>query len=179
MRYAVPEKMTNREIKNFRKRFSMTQKELAELLNVSVKTVESWEREGATVRGRAVTSLRLIYENPELYKKIQIKEKAGKIRFWYMAGNLISTIIDVDYVKRSVEYKNYTTDVNRTAFGVRKEVTIDDFEDFLRSRCIPETRDGLKIYLKELNIPFYDPLLIIEKTQGRLAEDDYWIKVEK
>jgi putative transcriptional regulator len=36
----------------------------------------------------------------------------------------------------------------------------------------------MKIALKELNLPFYDPLLIVEKTKGRMAEDDFWLEVE-
>ena len=42
-----------------------------------------------------------------------------------------------------------------------------------------ETRDKMKLVLKELDLPFYDPFLIIEKTQGRMAEDDFWIKIER
>jgi putative transcriptional regulator len=37
----------------------------------------------------------------------------------------------------------------------------------------------MKIGLRELGIPFYDPLLIIEKTAGRMAEDDFWIRIER
>ena len=33
--------------------------------------------------------------------------------------------------------------------------------------------------LKELNLPFYDPFMIIQKTQGRMAEDDFWIQIER
>ena len=33
--------------------------------------------------------------------------------------------------------------------------------------------------LEGLGIPFYDPILIIEKTAGRMAEDDFWIKIER
>ena len=50
---------------------------------------------------------------------------------------------------------------------------------FLKSRCFPETRDKIKIQLDALGIPFYDPMLIIGKTQGRMAEDDFWIMIEK
>ena len=37
----------------------------------------------------------------------------------------------------------------------------------------------MKIMLKQYDIPFYDPFLIIEKTEGRMAEDDFWIKIER
>lgn len=40
-------------------------------------------------------------------------------------------------------------------------------------------RDKMKIHLQALGIPFYDPMLIIEKTGGRMAEDDFWIDIER
>lgn len=36
----------------------------------------------------------------------------------------------------------------------------------------------MKLILKDLNIPFYDPIMIIKKTEGRMAEDNFWIKIE-
>ena len=33
--------------------------------------------------------------------------------------------------------------------------------------------------LKDLGLPFYDPIMIIEKTEGRMAEDDFWIRIER
>ena len=37
----------------------------------------------------------------------------------------------------------------------------------------PESRDKMKLILKDLGLPFYDPIMIIEKTEGRMAEDDF------
>ena len=36
----------------------------------------------------------------------------------------------------------------------------------------------MKIILEELNLPFYDPYLIIQKTEGKLAEDVFRIEIE-
>ena len=36
-----------------------------------------------------------------------------------------------------------------------------------------------KDILKEMGLPFYDPLLIIEKTDGRMAGDEQWILILK
>ena len=55
----------------------------------------------------------------------------------------------------------------------------DDFTWFLESRCFPKTRDHAKDILKEMGLPFYDPLLIIEKTDGRMAGDEQWILILK
>ena len=59
--------------------------------------------------------------------------------------------------------------------------TWDDFTWFLESRCFPKTTRYMpKIILKEMGLPFYDPLLIIEKTEwanGRVTEQ--WILILK
>ena len=64
------------------------------------------------------------------------------------------------------------------AFDPIEKPTYEDFEDFLESRCFPRTGDKMKIRLKELDLPFYDPFLIVQKTEGRMAEDDFWIRLE-
>ena len=35
------------------------------------------------------------------------------------------------------------------------------------------------LVLMDIGLPFYDTFMIIEKTQGRMAEDDFWIRIEK
>ena len=50
------------------------------------------------------------------------------------------------------------------AFGVNQLPTYEEYEEFLESRCFPKTRDKIKLELKRLDLPFYDPLMIIEKT---------------
>ena len=40
----------------------------------------------------------------------------------------------------------------------------------------PESRDKMKLILKDLGLPFYDPIMIIEKTEGRMAEGDFWMR---
>ena len=65
------------------------------------------------------------------------------------------------------------------AFGANRDPSFEDYEEFLKSRCFPETRDGLKLILRDLDLPFYDPFMIIERTQGKMAEDDFWIEVER
>ena len=62
------------------------------------------------------------------------------------------------------------------------DTIIDDYNqyiEFLESRCFPESRDKMKLILKDLGLPFYDPIMIIEKTEGRMAEDDFWIRIER
>jgi putative transcriptional regulator len=65
------------------------------------------------------------------------------------------------------------------AFGVNTEPNFEEYEEFIESRCFPRSRDKMKLELKRLDIPFYDPILIIEKTEGRMAEDEFWIKIDR
>ena len=96
-----------------------------------------------------------------------------------MYDDYICTVIDVDEPTRTVHIKNYTNNVMMRAFGKNTEPSYDEFEEFLESRCFPRSRDKIKLELERLAIPFYDPYLIIEKTEGRMADDKFWIKIDK
>lgn len=100
-----------------------------------------------------------------------------------MHKDTVCTLIDVDERKEIISIKNYTKNYTKNkqfrAFGANENPSFLDYQEFLKSRCFAESRDKLKIILKDLNLPFYDPFLIVERTQGRMAEDDFWIKVEK
>ena len=98
------------------------------------------------------------------------------LRMTYMCHDSICTIIDVDFFNRQIKIKNYTSDLLLRAFGVIEQPDWDDFEYFLADRCFPPTRGNVKSILKSLGLTDYDPLQIIEKTEGRMAEDDMWIK---
>ena len=111
--------------------------------------------------------------------ELAIPEKVYPLRLWYMSGDQVSTIIDVDEQNRKVEIHNYTKDYIARAFGVIECPSFEDYEAFLESRCFPRTRDKMKLVLEDLGLPFYDPFMIIEKTEGRMAEDDFWIRIER
>ena len=111
--------------------------------------------------------------------ELAIPEKVYPLRLWYMSGDQVSTIIDVDEQNRKVEIHNYTKDYIARALGVIECPSFEDYEAFLESRCFPRTRDTMKLVLEDLGLPFYDPFMIIEKTEGRMAEDDFWIRIER
>ena len=87
-------------------------------------------------------------------------------------------MIDVDELSHYVEIVNYNNNVLFRAFGNNLTPTFEDYQEFIESRCFPRERDKMKLILKDLNIPFYDPIMIIKKTEGRMAEDNFWIKIE-
>lgn len=102
-----------------------------------------------------------------------------KMRMNYMNRNDLCTTIDVDFKHERIKIHNYTDQIPLRAFGVIKDPSWKDFEYFLEDRCFPRTRDHAKDILREMNVPFYDPLLIIEKTKGKMEGDHQWIMILK
>ena len=98
---------------------------------------------------------------------------------WYMYEQDVCTLIDVNEQEQKVKIRNYTDKVMFRAFGTVEDPDYNDYQEFLKSRCFPESRDKMKLILKDLGLPFYDPIMIIEKTEGRMAEDDFWIRIER
>lgn len=95
----------------------------------------------------------------------------------YYNGNTLCTKICADRTARRLAIENMVGDPLSTAFGVNISPTWDDLQAFLEERCVPRQRDGLQYYLSELGMDRYDPLAIVRKTEGRMAEDACWIKI--
>jgi len=91
---------------------------------------------------------------------------------------LCSTIF-ADFTDRILSVENEDVNFVKTAFGNNKNPSWEDFQYFLEERCIPRQRAGLREYLEALGLEEYDPLSIIKRTQGRMAEDQQWIKIEE
>ena len=178
-KYAIPNYATADDIKRIRFKLGMSQKEFAELMGISKPTIERWESGKTEITGPIVLLMKIIDNNPEYIEKLEIPKKAYRTRLYYMKNQIICTIIDVDTLNQKVKIRNYTDNLMFRAFGRIEEPTYQDYEEFLKSRCFPESRDKLKLVLKDLNLPFYDPFMIIQKTEGRMAEDDFWIKIEE
>lgn len=178
-RFAIADTIYGKDIKAIRKKLDMTQTEFAELVHVSSKTIERWETGKKEITGPVTTLVKILNEYPQIGEDYAIPEKIYSLRLWYMSENRVCTIMDVDERNRRVRIYNYTRDYILRAFGRQEHPTFEEYEAFLESRCFPKSRDKMKLILKELDLPFYDPLLIIEKTEGRMAEDDFWIRIER
>ena len=98
-------------------------------------------------------------------------------KYEYYDRDTLCSIIDVDFTTKQVRVENKVDSILDTAFGVNTEPTWDDFLIFLESCCIPRTRCGLNYYLDAVGVPEYDPIQLVEKTHGRMAEDHKWLKV--
>ena len=177
--YAVPAFLTSNDIKRVRSLLNMTQKEFADFVGTSKRTIENWESSKKEITGPIVLLLSMIENNLNLIEEIEIPEKKLPLRMFYMHNQEICTLIDVDDINQKVIIKNYTKNIMYKAFGINENPTYKDYQEFLNERCFPETRDKLKLILEDLGLPFYDPFLIIKKTEGRMAEDNFWIRIEE
>lgn len=98
--------------------------------------------------------------------------------FDYYNNQTLCSKIVADYTDCTFSFENYVSNFLHTAFGNNLSPTWDDFQKFLEERCIPRSRAGLREYLETIGVERYEPLDIIYKTKGRMAEDDQWIHLE-
>lgn len=95
------------------------------------------------------------------------------------SGDILCARIAADETEKTVRIENLATDYLKLPFGKNPTPSWADYRHFLEDRCIPKTRAGLQEYLEEIGVDSYEPLEIIRKTQGRMAEDDLWLTVEE
>lgn len=95
------------------------------------------------------------------------------------SGDALCARIAADETEQMVCIENLATDYLKLPFGKNPNPSWTDYRHFLEDRCIPKTRAGLQGYLEEIGVDSYEPLEIILKTQGRMAEDDLWLTVEE
>ena len=139
-----------------------------------IENIEKMISEGnpiSTVANKYNTSRQVIN------KYINIPPNPGyTMRITYMYSKFPCTIIDVDFLNEKIEIKNRTNDILHRAFGVIENPTWTDFQEFLKDRCFPKTRGNLKSILKDMKLDSYDTLQIVEKTKGKTADDNMWLK---
>ena len=177
--YVISKSISGEDIKRLRSILGMTQTQFAHFVNCSKRTVENWEMKSGEIHGPIVTLAEILFRKPEWAQMLEIPDNELKLRLWYMYKNIVCTVIDVDELNRKVAIHNYIDDPLYKAFGVNDSPDFEDYEEFIESRCFPRSRDKIKLELKKLDIPFYDPIMIIEKTEGRMTEDHFWIKLER
>lgn len=178
-KFIIPDHIISDDIKDVRKKLGLTQAEFAELMGCSKPTVVRWEASDDVITGPVVFAVYALQNDIEFRDKIVLPPMKYRLRLSYMHKGNLCTIIDVDEINEKVDVLNYCENIQFRAFGSKNNPTYSDYLDFIESRCFPRTRDKMKLILEDLNLPFYDPLMIIEKTQGKMAEDDFWIDVER
>lgn len=96
----------------------------------------------------------------------------------YYSSNSLCTLIYADFTDETLAAENHIDNLVKTAFGKNTHPDWDDFTAFLEERCIPKGRSGLREYLESIGVESYSPIEIIQKTQGRMAEDNQWLELE-
>lgn len=109
-------------------------------------------------------------------EKFNLHHDVREIKFFDKNG--LCTLICVDFTDKTLVAENYTENIVKTAFGNNDCPDWNDFISFLEERCLPKSRAGIREYLEAIGVSEYDPIEIIKKTAGRMAEDDQWIEME-
>ena len=99
--------------------------------------------------------------------------------FRFFEGDKLCTAICADFTDKTLTVENHIDNPVKTAFGNNMLPTWEDLQTFFEERCIPRERAGLREYLEIIGVGGYDPLEIIQKTAGRMAEDNQWLEMER
>ena len=116
-----------------------------------------------------------------VYEFIQEKKAQHHDLKWlsYFNQSTLCTQICADFSDHTLAIENESVPNLYRAFGVNETPTWNDFMVFLEERCVPQQRDGLNYYLDALGLDEYDPWEIVQRTEGRMAEDHQWLKLEE
>jgi len=109
----------------------------------------------------------------------KIKQEHDLHLFLFYDGDKLCTVIHADYTDKTLIAENYVNNPVKTAFGNNTLPTWGDFQAFLEERCVPRGRAGLREYLDAIGVSEYDPFEIVQKTAGRMAEDNQWLEMRR
>ena len=111
-----------------------------------------------------------------VHKIVSAARRESETAYMYMDRERPATLIKACGLTQKVKITNLTDDLLSRAFGINEKPSWSEYEAFLEYRCMPRTRYGIREELKSLGVDSYDPVLIIEKTKGRLYDDGQWLQ---
>ena len=129
--------------------------------------------------GKSIVIRPVQSDDINIFKSEAIKAGHNVVQYEYFDKKTLCSTIVCDFTDKNLRVVNHTDNLLKTAFGIQNKPTWDDFMEFMAERCVPKTRDNLSEILKELNLHGYDAVAIVEKTQGKMAEDEQWLKITK
>ena len=148
---------------------------LAKEYGVSRQTISTYLNKKDQQMEAIIETMRVWREFNRFFQEVNLVDYT--VRMDFMCEDECCTQILVDFKHEKIKIRNTTDKIMLRAFGINRNPTWEDFLEFLEERCFPRTRDNLKLILQDLELDFYDPFYIIEKTQGRMGEDMQWLKV--
>lgn len=148
---------------------------LAEEYGVTRQTLSAYLNKKDQQMETIIESLRLWRELNRPFQGVDVVDYTMRMDF--MCEDECCTMILVDFKKERIVIKNTTDKIMLRAFGININPTWEEFLEFLEDRCFPRTRDNLKLILRDLKLDFYDPLYIVEKTEGHMGEDMQWLRI--
>ena len=107
------------------------------------------------------------------FKSAAIKASHRVVQYEYFDKDTLCSTLVCDFTDKSLRVINHTNNL----FGTQTKPTWDDFLEFMAERCVPKTRENLSEILKELDLDRYDAVAIVEKTHGKMAEDNQWLRI--
>ncbi len=148
---------------------------LAAEYGVSRQTLSTYLNKKDQQMDIMIESLRLWREFNRPFQDVDVTDYTMRMDF--MCEDECCTQILVDFRHEKIKIHNTSDNIILRAFGINVNPTWEDFLEFMEDRCFPRTRDKMKLILKDLELEFYNPFYIIEKTRGHMGEDMQWIKV--
>jgi len=121
----------------------------------------------------------IISKKPSIEEFVQKRKGNDLLKLEYYNFDNLCTVIIADYTENIIIIDNKTDEALYCAFGKNAIPSWRDYLDFLETRCVPKSRERIKDYLDAIGVNSYEPLEIIKKTNGKMAEDNQWIKVEE
>jgi hypothetical protein len=171
---AFPEETVSEIVR--RNREGSTISHLAQEYGVSRQTISGYiHAADAEKQDRVCTTYRAWQKLNHAFQEENLRDYT--VRMDYMNGEQCCTQILVDFTRQQIRIHNESDFLLERAFGVKVRPDWNDFEEFLEDRCFPRTRCGIRQVLADYGLDSYDPLAIIEKTEGRMAEDFQWIRI--
>jgi len=119
----------------------------------------------------------IITKKPDINEFIRKKQCNNLLKLEYFNFDDLCTVIIADYTDYEIIIENKTNDFLHCAFGKNNNPDWADYLEFIKSRCVPESRDRIRNYLEAIGLNSYDPIEIIKKTNGKMAEDNQWLRV--
>lgn len=152
--------------RNAGRKKAFTQQQIDEMKQMQARNISQQEIAEHFETSRQTISKYLKDKFPKNYNM--------QIDFMYKTS--VCTTIFINFWEEKIKIINKTDDILHRAFGVNENPTWDDFNDFLVDRCFAESRGDKKAVLNALGIDSYDPIQIIERTQGKTYEDRQWMR---